>query len=151
MSAENNSAKASIRIYAPATDVLSAFTDAEKMSQFWFSRSDKGLKQGESVAFSIGTGEEAFTFDIVVKELDFPNRLVIEWQGLDELYTQVAWNCIEADGCTVLSIEETGFGGNEENIVTRVIDSTGGFNQVIVAAKAFIEHGVAINVVSSHP
>jgi len=145
-----STANASIRIHATAQDVLSAFTDPEKMSQFWFSRSDTGMKEGESVSFTIGSGDEAFSFDVAIKELDFPNKLVIEWQGLDGNYTQVSWTCTEADGSTILSIEESGYVGTDENIFNGVKDSTGGFNQVIVAAKAFIEHGVSINVVADH-
>ena len=54
------------------------------------------------------------------------------------------------NGDTILTIEESGFVGSSEAIVARVLDSTGGFNQVVVAAKAFIEHGIGLNVVASH-
>ena len=37
-----------------------------------------------------------------------------------------------------------------DSILERVLDSTGGFNQVIIAAKALIEHGVELNVVADH-
>lgn len=145
-----NTANASIRIHASAEEVMSAFTDASKMNQFWFNRDDDGMAAGQSISFTIGSGEEVFSFDVAVKELDFPNKLVIEWQGLDGSYTQVTWTCTEADGSTILSIEESGYSGDQENIFAGVKDSTGGFNQVIVAAKAFIEHGVSINVVKDH-
>lgn len=130
---------------------MAAITTAKKMSQFWFTRTDAGLKQGESVTFSMGSGDTTFSFDVMVKELDFPNKLVFEWVGPDGRATQVCWTCKEtADGSTILAIEESGFAGSEEHISARVLDSTGGFNQVIVAAKACIEHGVAINVVKDH-
>ena len=54
------------------------------------------------------------------------------------------------EGDTILTIEESGFAGSQEAIVERALDSTGGFNQVIIAAKALIEHGVAVNVVAAH-
>lgn len=50
----------------------------------------------------------------------------------------------------ILTIEETGFTGSPEAIMACALDSTGGFNQVIVAAKALLEHGVALNVVADH-
>ncbi|MDD9888818.1 MAG: SRPBCC domain-containing protein [Gammaproteobacteria bacterium] len=148
--ADNHTANASIRIHASADTVLSAFTEADKMSQFWITRSDNGMEGGQTVAFQLGSGEDAFSFDVLVKELDFPDKLVIEWQGPDGYYTQVSWTCTETNGSTVLSIEESGFAGDPDNIVARAIDSTGGFNQVIIAAKAFIEHRVSINVVADH-
>jgi len=144
-------AKASIRIHKSADEVMAAITSAEMMSRFWFARCDDGFKQGEAVTFSMGIGDTAFSFEVMVKEFDFPNKLVFEWVGIDGRATQVCWTCKEtADGSTILSIEESGFAGSDENIIARVIDSTGGFNQVIVAAKACIEHDVAINVVADH-
>ena len=151
MTSNNKIVKVAIRIDAPASDVLSAFTDADKMSQFWFHRGDDGMKQGDPATFILGAGEDAFSFDVAVIELDFPNKLVIEWQGPDGHNTQVTWTCAEAEGSTILTIEESGFIGNDENITERIIDSTGGFSQVIVAAKALIEHGVSVNVVAAHP
>lgn len=145
----NNTASAKIRIHASAAAVLSVFTEADKMSRFWFARSDDGMMQGESVTFTIGSGETAFSFDAYVAELDFPNKLVLQWNGPHSRNT-VTFICTESENSTVLSIEEVGFGGDDETIVSSVLDSTGGFNQVIVAAKALVEHGIALNVVNDH-
>lgn len=149
MSANNTVAKAKIRIHAPAAQVLSAFTDPEKMSQFWFKRNDSGMVAGQAVTFTLGSGTDAFSFDALVSELDFPSKLVLEWDGQFSR-NQVTWLCTEDGDSTLLSIEEIGFKGDDESVALAVLDSTGGFNQVIVAAKAFIEHGVAINVVNDH-
>ena len=51
---------------------------------------------------------------------------------------------------SILTIEEFGFTGSDEERADRVINSSKGFNQVIVAAKAMIGHGIAINVVADH-
>ena len=76
---------------------------------------------------------------------------MIEWPGHDGKYTQVMWLIEEtAEGDSILTIEESGFTGSSEAIVERALDSTGGFNQVIVAAKALIEHQVELNVVADH-
>lgn len=76
---------------------------------------------------------------------------MIEWPGHDGRYTQVTWSFEETDeGGKILTIEECGFTGSREAIVERALDSTGGFNQVIVAAKALIEHGLELNVVADH-
>jgi uncharacterized protein YndB with AHSA1/START domain len=148
MNVQSLSAKASIRIRRTPSEAFSAFADAGAMSKFWFTRRDDGLKQGESVTWFLGSGEDAFAFDVRVKELNHPRKIVIEWENGGE-YTQVAWSFDETEhGDTILTIEESGFTGSHEAILERVIDSTGGFNQVIVAAKALIEHGVELSVVA---
>ncbi|MDJ0919027.1 MAG: SRPBCC domain-containing protein [Woeseiaceae bacterium] len=151
MSIRNLSAKAKIRIRRSPPEVFAAFADAEKMSKFWFSRRDDGLVEGETLMWYLGAGPDAYSFEIQVKEIREAKRIVIDWQGLDGHYTQVAWEFEEEDdGDTVLTIEETGFSGDEESIVAQVVDSARGFNQVIVAAKALVEHGIELNVVADH-
>ena len=151
MRTDNLTAIAKTRIRRPPNRVFAAFANAREMSKFWFTRRDDGLKQGESVTWSLGPGDDAVSFDVQVKELIESEKIVIEWQGHDGKPTQVCWS-FEAteDGDTILTIEESGFAGSDEAIVERALDSTGGFNQVIVAAKALIEHGVELNVVADH-
>jgi uncharacterized protein YndB with AHSA1/START domain len=150
MNIDNLSVRAAIRIRRTPSEVFTAFADASAMSKFWFTRRDDGLKEGESVTWFIGGGEDAISFDVRVKELNQPNRIVIEWENGGE-FTQVAWLFEETeDGDTILTIEESGFTGTSDAILERVLDSTGGFNQVIVAAKALIEQGVELNVVADH-
>ena len=150
MNTDNLSGKAKIRIRRPPPEVFNAFADASAMSKFWFTRRDDGLREGESVTWFIGSGEAAISFEVRVKELSRPNRIVIEWENGGE-YTQVTWSIEETEkGDTILTIEESGFTGSREAIVERALDSTGGFNQVITAAKALIEYGVELNLVADH-
>lgn len=148
--APNLTAIAKIRIRRPPSEVFTAFADAGAMSKFWFTRRDDGLKVGESVSWFLGSGEDAISFDVRVKEFSHPNKLVIEWENGGE-YTQVTWSITDTEeGDTILAIEESGFTGSRDAIVERVLDSTGGFNQVIIAAKALIEYGVEMNLVADH-
>ncbi len=120
------------------------------MSKFWFTRRDNGLRAGASVTWYLGSAPDAMAFDVRVKEIDAPRRIVIEWEQ-DCGLTEVTWTFLEtAQGDTILTIEESGFVGTDEAIAVRALDSTAGFNQVIVAAKALIEHGVGLNVVADH-
>lgn len=143
-------ARARSLVHALPGKVFEAFVDPEMMRQFWFQRKDKGLKTNESVTFYLSEQEGAFGFSVQVLDLVPDSLIHIKW-GDDDGWTEVRW-LIEQNpsGGTVLTIEESGFTGSSEEIMDRVIDSTKGFNQVIIAAKALIEHGVAINVVSDH-
>ena len=139
------------RVRRPPAEAYAAFADAGKMSKFWFTRRDDGLVEGEPSTWYLGSGADAFAFDIQVTELREPNLIAIEWEGPDGNATQVRWSFEETDdGDTILTIEESGFAGTDDAIVARALDSTGGFNQVLIAAKALIEHNVAINVVADH-
>jgi uncharacterized protein YndB with AHSA1/START domain len=150
MNTDHLSAQAKVRIRKSPAEVFTAFADAGEMSKFWFTRRDDGLKEGESVTWFIGSGEDAIAFDVRVQELSYPNKIVIAW-GRDETTTQVTWLMEEtAAGDTILTIEESGFSGSRDAIIEQALDSTGGFNQVIIAAKALIEHGIRLNVVSDH-
>ena len=151
MSVENLSAIARTKVRRPMSEVFSAFADAEKMSRFWFTRKDNGLVEGQAVTFYMGPEEGAFSFDVQVKAVNEPHQIVTEWVGTDGNATQVTYSFDETeDGDTVLTIEETGFGGDAENQVAQALNSTGGFNQVVIAAKAMIEHDVSVNVVADH-
>ena len=144
------SAQARIRIRRPPAEVFAAFADAGAMSKFWFTRRDEGLKEGETVAWFLGSGEHAVAFDVRVEELRPPNKIVIAWER-NGVLTQITWTLEATErGDTILTIEEAGFAGGADAIVAQALDSTGGFNQVILAAKAWVEHGVALNVVADH-
>ncbi len=137
-------------IRARPEKVFEAFVNPDLMKQFWFHRKDSGLKVNESVTFYLGDTDDAFGFTAHVLDLKPHSLIHIKW-GDENGWTEVKWSLEATDmGDTILAIEESGFPGVNEEIVNKVIDSTKGFNQVIIAAKALIEHGVAINVVSDH-
>lgn len=151
MAAQNQSAGARVRIRRSPGEAFAAFADADKMSRFWFTRRDAGLVEGEKSTWFLGSSGDAFSFEVLVKEIHKPDKIVIEWIGVDGNPTQVTWLFEATDeGDTILTIEESGFAGSSEAIVERRLDSTAGFNQVIIAAKALIEHDVAISVVADH-
>ncbi len=120
------------------------------MSKFWFTRRDNGLQEGETVSWYIGREDDAYAIEVNVKELIEPSLIRIEWWG-GEHFTEVLWRVQETDaGHTNLTIEERGFKGSREEMVANALDSTGGFNQVIIALKALLEHKAIINVVADH-
>jgi len=143
-------ARAKSIVRAAPEKVYQAFVNPESMGKFWFHRKDEGFRVNETVMFYLGNEKDAFGFDVQILELN-PNSLIhIKW-GDESGWTEVRWLFEETDsGDTTLTIEETGFSGTNEEIIDKIVDSSKGFNQVIIAAKALIEHGVAINVVSDH-
>lgn len=53
-----------------------------------------------------------------------------------------------AENKTLVSIINSGFKGDRDDIVRQVIDSTGGFTIVLCGLKALLEHGIVLRLVS---
>ena len=143
-------AKAQIFIQRPAADVFEAFADPEIMTQFWFPKTSGRLEEGQEVKWYVGTDADAFEITVHVKVVRKPHTLLIQWGEAGAL-TDVAWKFeAQGDNGTIVRICESGFSGGQADVVRAALVSTGGFNQVITAAKALLEHGARINVVEDH-
>lgn len=151
MSIRTNSAVAKVLIRKPPSEVYNLFIDGESMSKFWFFRTDSVLKVGEPSTWFLNKKPSAPSFVVQVKQLEIAHKIVLEWEHQPGKITTVDWVFKETEqGHTKLIVEETGFSGSDEEIIDRALDSTGGFNQVIIAAKALAEYGIEINVVTDH-
>ncbi len=53
------------------------------------------------------------------------------------------------DKSTFVTLINHSFSGSGDEKVAKAIDSTGGFNLVIAAAKAWLEHGIELKVVEA--
>jgi uncharacterized protein YndB with AHSA1/START domain len=140
--------RAQIRVRRPQAEVFRAFVDAHAMSQFWFTRRDDGLNTGQPSTWYLAMGADELAFEVHVDTVKPSDMLAIRWERAGVL-TRVVWT-FEAAGPaeTVLRVEESGFAGDADAVVAQALDSTGGFNQLLVAAKAWIEHGVGVNIVA---
>ena len=143
-------ATAQVLVHRPVADVFDAFVNPETMSRFWFTRRDDGLQAGETVTWYLGPQPDAPGFEVQVTSLERPSLIVMEWENAGG-FTTVVWT-FEAKGprTTLLRVEETGYSGGPQTVIAAALDSTGGFNQVVIAAKAWLEHRAPINVVADH-
>ena len=144
---KNITARARTLVRRTPPEVFDAIVDAPTMSKFWFTRRDGGLEAGKSCSWFIGEGPDAPEIEVFVESLDRPHSIVMHW---DEPSRRVTWTFEEVDGDTRLAVEEVGFVGTDEEAIEQALDSTSGFNQVVIALKAVLEHGAALNVVADH-
>lgn len=143
-------ANAQMIIRRPASEVFEAFADPAIMTKFWFPRASGRLEEGREVKWFVGTDADAFEITVRVKAVKKPHSLHVQWGG-DGVFTDVRWEFeSKGDRETIVRICESGFPGDEHEVVRAALDSTGGFNQVITAAKALLEHNARINVVEDH-
>ena len=84
----------------------------------------------------------------MAKVIEPNRRIVMEWPGYSGR-TKVEWTFAPQDerGTTFVSVTESGFTGNGNQLVKYVADSTQGFTLVLSGLKAFLEHGVRLNLV----
>lgn len=138
-------AKATMLIRRPVAEVFNAFVDPAVTTRFWFSRSTGPLVAGETVTWF--WDDYGVSGDVFVKALEPNHRIEIEWP------TPVEWLFTpKSEDTTFVSITASGFIGTDDEKVAAALDSTEGFNLVIAACKAFLEHGIELNVVADkHP
>ena len=140
-------AKASLLIRRPVSDVFEAFVDPEVITNFWFDRSSGRLETGKTVQWHWTMFD--MSVDVDVLEVKENERIEVKW-GTDADNTSVlewTFNQRSAD-TTFVSVVNRGFSGDADKVVSAALDSTGGFALVLAAAKAWLEHGVRLNVVA---
>jgi uncharacterized protein YndB with AHSA1/START domain len=139
-------AKTGMLIRRSVADVFATFIDPEVTTKFWFTKSSGRLEAGKQVKW------EWEMYDVstqVVAKVIEPNKLIIiEWDGYSGR-TTVEWKFTpQKDGTTFVSITESGFSGDGDELVKQVTDSTGGFGWVLAGLKALLEHKVQLNLVA---
>jgi uncharacterized protein YndB with AHSA1/START domain len=140
-------AKAELLIRKPAADVFDAFVDPDIITKFWFDKSSGRLESGKSVQWRWELFD--LSIDVQVREILEDQRICIEWGTNNNNVTTVEWTFTpRTDDTTYVSIVVSGFSGSADKIVSEALDSTGGFNLVLAAAKAWLEHGIQLNIVA---
>lgn len=138
-------AKAEMMIRRPVADVFIAFVDPLLTANFWFTRGSDRLHMGKTVRWEWEM--YGFAVDIDVMAVDENRRILIHWPG-EKGHTRVEWTFTSRpDNTTFVSIENSGFHGTSAEVLAQVIGTTEGFALVLAGAKAFLEHGLALDLV----
>ncbi len=139
-------AKAALQIHASPAKVFEAFVDPGIITKFWFDRSSGRLEKGKTVEWhwtDCGASSKVRVIDLVENR-----RIHIEGDSNTGRPTSVEWTFEpQSDGSTFVSVVNSGFAGSGDEIVSAALDATGGFNLVLAAAKAYLEHSINLNIV----
>lgn len=139
-------AEAQMLIRKPVAEVFQAFVDPAVTTRFWFTKSSGRLEPGKEVRWEwemYGASTQ-----VRVKEIEENRRILIEW---DDPPLPVEWLfTARPDNTTLVQIRNEGFQGSEDEVVARALDSKGGFSFVLAGLKAWLEHGIALNLVADH-
>ena len=128
----------------PIDEVFNALVDPAVTTRFWFTKSSGRLEPGARVTWAWEI--YGVSTDVLVREIEPPSRILIEW---DDPATTVEWRFTShGTEATLVQISNAGFQGTEEKIVAMALDSMGGFSLVLAALKAWLEHGIALELVA---
>jgi uncharacterized protein YndB with AHSA1/START domain len=138
--------KTGMLIRTDAAAVFEAFVDPAVTTRFWFTKGSGRLEVGKHVKWEWEMYDVSAEVTPTVIE---PNkRLVIEWPG-DTGPTTVEWKfSAQQNGTTFVDVSESGFTGSGDELVKQVANSTQGFSLVLAGLKAWLEHGIQLNLVA---
>lgn len=143
-------AKTGMLIRRPVADVFEAFVNPDITTKFWFTKSSGRLEAGKQVRWDWEM--YGVWAPVTVKAVEPNRRILIEWPG-EVGPTEVQWIFTPMeDGSTFVSITDSGFSGDGDEVVKQALDSMGGFTLVLAGLKALLEHNVRLNLVGDrHP
>lgn len=131
-------------IRRPASDVFNAFIDPEVTRNFWFTKGSEKLSVGKTITWEW----EMYNVSTTVKVIDIiqAEKISVEW---NEPPTKVdfGFRSLE-DGTTYVTIKNYGFTETGDTLLKMLIDLTGGFTTVLDGAKAYLEHGINLNLIA---
>lgn len=141
-------AKAQMLIRRPAAEAFKAFVDPILTTRFWFTHSSGRLEAGQKIRWDWEMYGVSTTVE--VKAIEENKRILIEWNGPDNP-SLVEWKFeARSEGETMVRVRNWRFEGDADKTVSEALDSTGGFSFVLAGAKAFLEHGIELNLIADH-
>jgi uncharacterized protein YndB with AHSA1/START domain len=136
-------ARTQMLIRRPVADVFEAFIDPAITGRFWFSRASARLAEGAVVTWHWDMYGVAAS--VAVKVVEPNRRILVEWP------TAIEWQFSpRGDASTMVTITSSGFTGTGDERVAQALDMMGGFTNLLAGCKAFLEHGVELNLVVDH-
>jgi uncharacterized protein YndB with AHSA1/START domain len=140
-------AKTEMLIRRPVDDVFKAFVDPAITSRFWFTSGSGRLEAGNAVRWDWAMYD--FSTNAAVKEIEPNRRILVEWSGAQLPPTTIEWTFgARPHGTTYVTITNSGFTGDPEQAAKQAIAATEGFAFVLAGAKAWLEHGLQMNLVA---
>ncbi|NOU20268.1 MAG: polyketide cyclase [Methyloglobulus sp.] len=134
-------------IRKPVSDVFEAFVNPAITAKFWFTKGSSRLQVGKKIHWDWEMYN--VSVQVSVKAIEDNKRILIEWGSVGEKPTTVEWVFTSrSDNTTFVSVTNSGFSGDGDDLVSQALDSTGGFALVLAGAKAWLEHGINLNLIA---
>lgn len=136
--------EAQMLIRRPVLEVFEAFIDPAITTKFWFTHSSGHLEAGKTITWRWEM--YGVSADIFVKEIIPGKKIATEW-GDPATTVDYEFSAFTADS-TYVTIKNYGFNLEGEELLQAIKDNTGGFTTVLDGLKAWLEHGLELNLVA---
>lgn len=136
--------EAQMLIRKPVSEVFNAFTDPEQTKNFWFTGGSGKLEADKEITWHW----EMYNLSVKVnvKEVINNKRISILWNNPEE-NVDFIFTPSEDGASTYVVIKNYGFVQEGDQLLKKLIDTTGGFTTVLDGAKCWLEHGIRLNLV----
>lgn len=125
--------------------VFRAFTDPSVTTKFWFTDGSGVLAEGNTVTWQWAMYGVSVPVEVV--KLSTNRQIIVRWPGANAQH-EVEWTFEpRASNGTFVTISETGFAGDDSSVLRQIADSTEGFVLVLAGCKAWLEHGIQLQLV----
>jgi uncharacterized protein YndB with AHSA1/START domain len=138
----NRAAKAAMLIRSSVADAFDAFTNPDKITQFWLSATSGPLAQGATLTWSFMVPGAIETVTVT----EFRDQRSIGFRWSDGVTVAIAFEEQGGDAVRV-SVEATGFKTDPDASVEQIVNATEGFSIVLCDLKTLLETGKSANLV----
>lgn len=131
-------------IRKPIAEVFNAFVDPAVTTNFWFTKSSGMLEKGKTVTWEWEMYN--ISANVLVKEIEQNRSIVIGW-GEPATTVEFSFQSL-SDGSTYVRVNEGGYEASGDELLQTIKDSTSGFTTVLDGLKAYLEHGINLNLIA---
>lgn len=128
-----------MKIEKPAHDVFEAFTDPEKIGNFWFSSSSERWAQGKTITLRYDEYNAEGT--IKIHKLEMDRLLIFEDEG-----GHIVTITLEETNpsSTIIAVKEEGFQETDADYISQLLDNKEGWVYALTCLKAYLEYGANV-------
>lgn len=136
--------KAQMLIRKPVAEVFEAMINPQITTNFWFTKSSGKLETGKILTWEWEMyGAVA---NVEVLEIIPQKKISFLW---GDPATTVDFNfTIVSPETTYVEVETYGFTQTGDELITTIVDQTGGFTTVLDGMKAYLEHNLKLNLIA---
>jgi uncharacterized protein YndB with AHSA1/START domain len=131
-------------IRKPVSTVFQAFIDPKITTNFWFTKSSGELEAGKTIRWEWEM--YGYSTNVLVKNIIPNERILTEW-GDPATIVDYEFTALTSDA-TYVVIKNFGFKETGDELIQAINDNTGGFTTVLDGLKAYLEHGIKLNLIA---
>lgn len=136
--------EAQMLIRKPIEQVFQAFIDPEITVHFWFTKSSGKLEIGKTIIWEWEMYDVKST--ATVQQIIPNQKITILW-GPPQTTVEFNFKALSQQN-TYVTITQKGFNESADQLIQTLMDSTGGFTTVLDGCKAYLEHGINLNLIA---